>query len=110
MQVGPFWCITVGTLIGPWHVSSLMPALTPGGKKHRAGSWYIVNKDTGDSRRVGPVKARGKNWHDAAITEAKRRNEQHLRSLDPKELPLMLGQNDLLDAAISRILKEESLV
>jgi hypothetical protein len=81
MQVGRFWLITTGTINGPWHVSSLddglgqlMPASTTFGKKHRAGSWYIVNKDTGDSRRIGPVKSRGKNWCDEARAEARHRN------------------------------------
>jgi hypothetical protein len=38
------------------------------------GSWYIVNKDTGRSRRIGPVKLKGKNWFDEAVTIAKQRN------------------------------------
>ncbi len=83
MQVGNFWLITTSTINGPWHVSSLndgqgqlMPAFTSGGTRHRAGSWYIVHKDTGKSKRIGPVKSRGKNWHDEAIKEAKHRNEK----------------------------------
>lgn len=81
MQVGRFWLITIGTINGPWQVSSwedgrgqLMPPHRPFGQPHRAGSWYIVNKDTGKSKRIGPVKSRGKNWHDEAVAEAKRRN------------------------------------
>ena len=80
MQVGKFWLITVGTINGPWHVSSLNDRRgqsmgTLGGRwLGRAGSWYIVNKDNGRSKRMGPVKSRGKNWCDAARDEAKRRN------------------------------------
>lgn len=66
MQVGKFWLITTSTLNGPWHVAS-----GPGGAM---GSWYIVNKDTGRSRRIGPVKLKGKNWFDEAVTIAKQRN------------------------------------
>lgn len=81
MQVGPFWLITTETIKGPWHVSSLndgrgalMPSFYAGGPRPRAGSWYVVNKDTGQSKRIGPVKSRGKNWCDEARAEAKRRN------------------------------------
>jgi len=81
MQVGNFWLITIGTINGPWHVASLndgrgvrMPRGLYGEDMGHAGSWYIVNKDTGRSKRIGPVKARGKNWCDEARAEAKRRN------------------------------------
>jgi hypothetical protein len=81
MQVGNFWLITIDTINGPWHVASLsdgrgaqMPRGINGEYMGRAGSWYIVNKDTGRSKRIGPVKSRGKNWCDEAKAEAKQRN------------------------------------
>ena len=81
MQVGKFWLITIDTIKGPWHVASLddgkgaaMPRGMWGGDMGRAGSWYIVNKDTGKAKRIGPVKMRGKNWCDEARAEAVRRN------------------------------------
>jgi hypothetical protein len=76
MQVGKFWLITIGTINGPWHVSSLQDGkgLSMGRGLGNAGSWYIVNKDTGRSKRIGPVKMKGKNWFDEARAEAKRRN------------------------------------
>lgn len=81
MQVGKFWLITIETINGPWHVSSLqdgrgitMTRDLSGVRHYRAGSWYIVNKDTGKSKRIGPIKMNGKNWHDEAVAEAKRRN------------------------------------
>lgn len=102
MQVGPFWCITTGTLIGPWHVASL----NDGGG--RAGSWYIVNVDTKQSKRIGPVRMKGKNWHDEAMDVARERNEKYLRGLDPEILPTMIGKSDRLDQAIGKILKERT--
>jgi hypothetical protein len=81
MQVGKFWLITIETINGPWHVASLDDhrgaPLTRGmwgENRGRAGSWYIVNKDTGRSKRIGPVKMRGKNWFDEACAVAKQRN------------------------------------
>lgn len=91
MQVGKFWLITIDTINGPWHVSSyndglgtLMPAFHSGGKKHRAGSWYIVHKDTGDAERIGSVRSKGTNYCDRAKEEAIRRN----RALGYPQTPL----------------------
>jgi len=99
MQVGKFWLITIDTINGPWHVSSyndglgtLMPAFHPGGKKHRAGSWYIVNKDTGKSERIGSVRARGRNYCDEARDEAKRRNRELGFPQTPEEADKILLQ------------------
>ena len=64
MQVGQFWLITTDTIKGPWHVGS-----KSGGK-----NWYIVNKDTGESHCIGPVRKSGRNFCDEAKAEAKRRN------------------------------------
>lgn len=92
MQVGKFWLITINTINGPWHVSSLndglgalMPAFHAGGKRHRGGSWYIVNKDTGDAERIGSVRSKGTNYCDRAKEEAKRRNRELGFPQTPKE-------------------------
>lgn len=80
MQVGKFWLITTETINGPWHVAAFHDGrgssmgFFEGRHQGNAGSWYIVNKDTGRSRRIGPVKMRGKNWCDEARAEAVRRN------------------------------------
>jgi hypothetical protein len=66
MQVGPFWLITTSTINGPWHVGSKSTAL----------KWYIVNKDTGKSKYIGPVTGHGHNYFDEARDEAKRRNNE----------------------------------
>lgn len=63
--VGDFHLITKGTIIGAWHV----------GTRHDGSGWYIVNKDTGKSKYIGPVTGKGTNYFDRAVDEAKRRNK-----------------------------------
>jgi hypothetical protein len=75
MQVGRFWLITTNTIIGPWHVSSLNDGRGVSmGEGMKAGSWYVVNKNTGKSKRIGPVRLKGTNYCDKAKEEAVRRN------------------------------------
>lgn len=54
---------------GPWQVCSGGPFT---GYSDR--TWYIVNIETGKTKKIGPVTGKGKNYHDAACEEAKRRN------------------------------------
>jgi len=63
MQVGRFWLITLETIDGPWHVGSTHDKC-----------WYIVHKDTGKSKKIGPVKTRGSSNFEKAYAEAIRRN------------------------------------
>jgi hypothetical protein len=62
--VNGFHLITIDTLIGPWHVGS-----------RNDRYWYIVNRVTGRSRKIGPVRMRGTNYFDKAEEEADRRNK-----------------------------------
>jgi len=66
-MTGDFVTITDSTLDGPWHVG-WRDSSTPD------KNWYIVNKDTGKSKKIGPVRMSGTNYCDKAREEAKRRN------------------------------------
>jgi hypothetical protein len=66
MQVGLFWVIT--ELEGPWQVGERTGPTSD-------NFWYIVNKDTGESKKIGPVRLRGTNYFDRAEAEAVRRNK-----------------------------------
>lgn len=50
------------SLDGPWQVGA------------KGLMWYIHNTETGDSKRIGPVQGKGKNYRDAATQEAEKRN------------------------------------
>ncbi len=67
MRVGRFETITDGTLGGPWHVAEKVEPMLD-------ANWYIVNVDTGKSKKIGRAKKNGTNFYDKAIEEAKRRN------------------------------------
>lgn len=62
--VSGFNLITINVLSGPWHVGS-----------RNDRSWYIVNRVTGRSRKMGPYRMRGTNYFDKAKEEADRRNK-----------------------------------
>ena len=48
---------------GPWGVDAI--------GRH----WYVIHKETGRARRIGPIsKGTGTNYYDRAMTEAARRN------------------------------------
>lgn len=68
MQVGRYWVITSGgsTGDGPWHVG--YPSPRPD------NSWYIVNEQTEEARKIGPVTMSGHNYFDEAVNEARRLN------------------------------------
>lgn len=49
----------------------------PGGPgSNRSNSWYIVDTETGRSKRVGPVTLRGTNYYDRAVALAAERNKK----------------------------------
>jgi hypothetical protein len=50
---------------GPWEVKDI------------GMSWYIKNELTGKTVKIGPVRMKGKNYHDVAQEEAQRRNINH---------------------------------
>jgi hypothetical protein len=68
MVIGQFVTITDNTLDGPWHVG------WRGFYSYVDKNWYIVNKDTGKSKKIGPVRSHGTNNCDKARAEATRRN------------------------------------
>ena len=59
---------------GPWQVCSGRP-----GCGYSSKTWYILNIKTGRTKKIGPVKLKGKNYFDAACEEALRRNVLHFR-------------------------------
>jgi len=96
MQVGPFWCITSGTLTGPWHVAALQNA------------WYIVSLvptkgGAVQCCKIGKVRMRGTNYCDRARDEARQRNAEIFK--DVKMLPTLLGVHPSLDVAIAKALE-----
>jgi hypothetical protein len=64
VYVSGFHLITINVLTGPWHVGSRNDKF-----------WYIVNRVTGRSRKIGPVRMRGRNYFDKAKEEADHRNK-----------------------------------
>ena len=90
MQVGRFWLITTDTINGPWHVASLDDP------RSVRGDWYVVNKDTGKSKLIGPVRSRGTNYCDRARAEAIRRNEAlGFKQEDGKQAHIVQTLNEL---------------
>ena len=56
---------------GDWQVCSGGP-----GTGYDSRTWYILNTKTGRTRKIGPVRMRGKNYCDEARAEAERRNKE----------------------------------
>ena len=42
-------------------------------------SWYVVNKHTGEAKRIGPIQLTGVNYFDKAMEEADRRNKMRIK-------------------------------
>lgn len=59
-----WWLLTGGYGTGPWF------------KANKGNDWYIVNVETGQHKKVGPVRGRGTNYSDKASQLAQRRNEE----------------------------------
>jgi hypothetical protein len=93
MQIGSWWVITMGTLCGPWHVTS------------KGSYWYILNILTLTTKRIGKVRGHGTNYCDRAKYIARERNclflKEHL-----KDLPLYLGRYPEFDEVIASTLKQ----
>lgn len=53
---------------GPWQV----PLWGTGDERN----WYIYNTKTRRWKKIGPVRLKGKNYFDAAVAEAQRRNAE----------------------------------
>ena len=65
--VNGFHLITIRTLSGPWHVGTKDDIY-----------WYIVNAETGQSKKIGPAQIKGPCYFDRAREEAERRNRSHV--------------------------------
>ena len=106
MDIFGCWCITIGTLTGPWHVFSHSVIPGWGGRyRYRSGhgGWSIINMLTGRTKRIGPVRMRGMNYFDRAREVARQRNEQFLKEHE-QELPKYLGIHPEFDKTITQTL------
>lgn len=59
-----WWLLTGGHGTGPWF------------KANKDNNWYIVNVETGQSKKVGPVRRKGTNYSDKASEMAQQRNDE----------------------------------
>ena len=106
MEFLGLWIITIGTLDGPWHVTSKHTS-QQWGVPHRATRgtdvWMVVNILTGSTKVIGPSgRGKGVNYFDRSKDEATKRNNAFLK--DVTRLPAYLGKHPEFDKTIAKYL------